>query len=327
MFTEFLKKGCSLCERLIKTADGSESILSLTHCSIFRGPFTQKWPGSVMAVFKRHILEQSDVRPSDAGGLFAELLDVEKAVRKTVKPARMNFVKFGNVTEHLHWHFIPRYLHENFQDKSPWELLNHDVKDLYQRRSESMPLPWEINQDRIFTELAQQARVQIQRRVPGFFSAALFLRPIDISLCTKFNSLPLQEIIQLARTSPAQWECLLMKRNYLDRAWDMIGGGADAKETPVAVLRREIHEEVGWSVSETKEVTRQWENGVLKGFLYVVKSTEPTWFHDKPARVLASEVDTVAFFPLLTLLDSADFSDPVQKRIAAFLAGEPDFSL
>ncbi len=161
----------------------------------------------------------------------------------------------------------------------------------------------------------------------SFFGAALFLRPTDPTERTRSLEYPLEKIAALARANPELWEALLMKRNYLDFAWDHIGGNNEIDEFPAQTLVREVWEETGWGVERFIEVCRQWKEGSLKGFLYLVKPNEIKFMHDAPPRILCDEVQTVQYFPLLHILESNNFTAPVKGRIHAFIEGKPDFNI
>jgi 8-oxo-dGTP pyrophosphatase MutT (NUDIX family) len=170
-----------------------------------------------------------------------------------------------------------------------------------------------------------------------FFGAAFFLRPIPTQKDVIENSLKchptfqgdqgLTATLELARSSPENWECLLMKRNYLDFRWDHIGGRNEFKEFPHDTMKREVSEEVGWRIKCYTEICRQWKDGVLDGFVYLVIPDEKTYQHDTPARTLCHEVDRVQYFGLLEILKSPDFKPNVKGRIQAFLKGNSDFHL
>lgn len=160
-----------------------------------------------------------------------------------------------------------------------------------------------------------------------FFGAAMFLRPKnpekriyeqaeDISLC-----------ISLAQKNPENWECLFMKRNYLDFCWDHIGGHNEVNEFPAQTMLREVQEEVGWKIKSYKEVCRQWKKGFLNGFIYVCVPEEKLFMLDTPPRVPCQEVQTVQYFNLIHILKSPDFKPNVKGRIQSLISNESDFSL
>ena len=155
----------------------------------------------------------------------------------------------------------------------------------------------------------------------------MFLRPSNIEDRPSILNLDIQKIASMARENPQNWECLLMKRNYRDFAWDHIGGHNELGEFPDQTMRREVQEEVGWNIERQLEICRQWKDGFLKGFLYLSIPSEKTYLEDNPNRTPCHEVQTIAYFNLLHLLNSGDFKSNVKGRIKAFIEGKSDFNL
>ena len=133
--------------------------------------------------------------------------------------------------------------------------------------------------------------------------------------------------LEEARCFPEDWQCLLMKRNYADFAWDSIGGNSEPQEFPLDTMQREVFEEVGWKIKDTIEVCRQWKNSVLEGFVYVSVPNECRFFDDAPPYVLCNEVACLQYFDLNVILNDGMFKSNIKNRIQAFLAKESDFSL
>ena len=283
---------------------------------MFKGPFAERWPGALMVVFKRHLREITDLNSEVHSRISAELYAFEKAIRTDTSCARINTVKFGNVCEHLHWHLIPRYSHELFAQKTSWEVAHLKSSELF--ADGQLPL---VN----YTALASQCAFMGAHKIPPHFSTALFLRPQAEHRPANFADWTLDQILETARQCPAQWECFLMQRNYKDYAWDSFGGGADANERPEQTLKREIREELGWELSAYQEVCRQWNHGLLRGFVYVAVPSEPTWFHDSPQRVECDEVKQAGYHGLPSLMESSQFLPYLRGRIQALVSRRHDF--
>ena len=58
----------------------------------------------------------------------------------------------------------------------------------------------------------------------------MFLRPTLLEQRTLVQNYDAKKIAACAREKPHEWECLLMKRNYLDFSWDHIGGHNEINE-------------------------------------------------------------------------------------------------
>ncbi len=317
-----LNDNCGLCARLRGAVSDKEFLFDGGHnLYIYKSPFAEKWPGALMAVFKRHIYEQSDIRAPDLADTLLTLVCLEKAIRKATNCKRMNMVKFANVSHHLHWHLIPRYQYENFSTKCSWELENISKDKLYSSVDENF-----FSNPKIYENIIQQAVYEINNRGSAYFGCALFIRPVDQELRKSFLSLEIDQVIKLAREKPGEWECLLMKRNYFDFAWDFIGGNCEPNEYPEFGMQREVKEEVGWTISRYKEITRQWKMGSLKGIVYLAFPDNEKYTEDEPQRIHCAEVETVKYFNLLEVLSNPAFSDSVRGRIQAFIDNKSDFS-
>jgi len=116
---------CDLCKK--NAANGDQDLLTRRgDLYFYKGPLAHKWPGHIMIVSGKHVEEMSDLNMGEAAYAFQEILRTEKFLRSLAGVTRINFVKFGNVCPHLHWHILPRYEGECHLDKNPWELLNMD---------------------------------------------------------------------------------------------------------------------------------------------------------------------------------------------------------
>ena len=54
-------------------------------------------------------LDLADATPEEQAELFLVLHDLREAIKKVFQPDWFNYSFLGNVTRHLHGHFIPRY--------------------------------------------------------------------------------------------------------------------------------------------------------------------------------------------------------------------------
>jgi diadenosine tetraphosphate (Ap4A) HIT family hydrolase/8-oxo-dGTP pyrophosphatase MutT (NUDIX family) len=334
---------CSLCTRL-RALKGSDAPLARNRwTTLFEGPFFKQWPGSLMLVSNRHVQEQTDLRPSHAREVWLDILDAERALRLTTGCQRVNFVKFGNVAAHLHWHLIPRYAEERHPTLTPWEILQAHpalketetrakAEAVYRERTQE---PWHsqgllVSREELVTREAEHFLLKANSRETGVFGAALFLRPKNAEERATANTLPLPVVLERARAEPAGWESFLMQRNYLDRSWDHFGGNGEPGEFPEETMRREVKEESGWEVGPSLEVTRQWAHGLLQGFLFLARpapqaSDAPWWMLDHPARTACDEVADARWFALDTLAAGHGVPESVAGRHRALLAGQSDF--
>ncbi|WP_186645504.1 NUDIX domain-containing protein [Fluviispira vulneris] len=317
-----LRDDCVLCQKLMKAKNENDFLFDGgNHFLVYKSPFAQKWPGALMAVYKRHIYEHSQIRGNELLDTLQSLVCLEKAIIKVTKCKRINFVKFANVANHLHWHIIPRYYKEIYLEKCSWELSDISKEDLYKNIEPN----FFVKNQNLYANLKKEYTFEIHHRESSYFGCALFLRASDKNIRNNIWKLSLDEIIKSAREKPSEWECLLMKRNYFDFAWDFIGGNSDINEFPEYTMIREVKEEVGWKILHYKEICRQWKQGTIKGFVYLAIPEEKQYMDDDPPRTPCDEVQTVKYFNLCEIINSNHFSDSVKGRIKAFIDKRSDF--
>lgn len=100
------KTECELC------ADpGGDLLWEDALCRVVRvtDAAAEAFPGFCRVVWQEHVAEMSDLSPNDAHHALDVLLATERAVRRTVRPDKINLASLGNVVPHLHWHVIPRW--------------------------------------------------------------------------------------------------------------------------------------------------------------------------------------------------------------------------
>jgi 8-oxo-dGTP pyrophosphatase MutT (NUDIX family) len=272
-----------------------------------------------MVVFRHHVRDLGEVRSPQL--TQANLLMVERAITRVLRPHRMNVVKFANACEHLHWHLVPRFDGELFPQKNAWEMPALRFDEIHHEQdgaARSLP-DGETLRELLVRELQQERESPLS----GFFSCAFFLRPVERRQWMEFACAPLERSVAAARACPEKWETLLMRRNYADFSWDHVGGRAECGEFPVAALRREVSEEIGWSDLETLEVTRQWQAGLVRGFVFAARPAGDALYSDRTPP-FNSEIAEVKFYSLAELRHDA-FPKRVRSRVEALLAGSSDF--
>jgi len=78
------------------------------------------YPGFCRVVWNEHIKEMSDLSMQMRVELMNTVFAVESAVREVMQPEKINLASLGNVTPHLHWHVIPRYLDDKHFPNPIW---------------------------------------------------------------------------------------------------------------------------------------------------------------------------------------------------------------
>ena len=111
------KTECELC------ADpGGELLWEDALCRVVRvtDPTVAAFPGFCRVVWHEHVTEMSDLAPDHAHHALNILLATERAVRRTVRPDKINLASLGNVVAHLHWHVIPRWTDDSHFPAPIW---------------------------------------------------------------------------------------------------------------------------------------------------------------------------------------------------------------
>ena len=100
--------GCDLCRLLAAPAEGvviwSDDQLSVIAVE------DAEYPGFTRVVWNAHVKEMTDLDAAERGRAMDVVFAVESAQRAVMAPEKINLASFGNMTPHVHWHVIPRYL-------------------------------------------------------------------------------------------------------------------------------------------------------------------------------------------------------------------------
>ncbi len=67
------------------------------------------WPGLVRIIWNEHVAELSDLSESDSQDLMTAVRQVERVLRDTLAPDKVNVASLGNQVPHLHVHIVPRW--------------------------------------------------------------------------------------------------------------------------------------------------------------------------------------------------------------------------
>ncbi|USX21446.1 HIT family protein [Oxalobacteraceae bacterium OTU3REALA1] len=99
---------CDLCRLLAAPAEGvviwSDDQLSVIAVE------DAEYPGFTRVVWNAHVKEMTDLDAAERGRVMEVVFAVESAQRAVMAPEKINLASFGNMTPHVHWHVIPRYL-------------------------------------------------------------------------------------------------------------------------------------------------------------------------------------------------------------------------
>jgi len=88
----------------------------------------QAYPGFCRVVLKRHVKEMTDLAPAERTRFMNAVFSTEAALREILNPHKVNLASLGNLTQHLHWHVIPRHQADRHFPRPIWaEPLRSDV--------------------------------------------------------------------------------------------------------------------------------------------------------------------------------------------------------
>lgn len=108
---------CELCQQ-----PGGEVLWQDERCRVVRvgGADGEHFPGFCRVIWRDHVREMSDLSAADQRHVFNLVLATEIALRKTVRPDKINLASFGNMVPHVHWHVIPRWRDDSHFPGAIW---------------------------------------------------------------------------------------------------------------------------------------------------------------------------------------------------------------
>lgn len=117
---------CPLCERVEKTKKNEYPFLiqEFKHSYLYLGEH-QYYKGYCVLVTKGHYREMTDVPEKIRDELFQEMMKAHAVIQKVFQPKKMNMCSLGNVVDHVHWHFFPRYADDPNFKNPPWLQMQH----------------------------------------------------------------------------------------------------------------------------------------------------------------------------------------------------------
>src|ERR1019366_5490333 len=78
------------------------------------------YTGFCRVIWNAHVREMTDLAEAERQHCMRVVLAVEQALRNVRNPHKINLASFGNMTPHLHWHVIPRYMHDAHFPQPVW---------------------------------------------------------------------------------------------------------------------------------------------------------------------------------------------------------------
>ncbi|QRX84917.1 HIT family protein [Glaciimonas sp. PAMC28666] len=108
---------CALC-----AGDGGEILFRTDKYRVVLVDDNQ-YPGFCRVVWHEHVKEMTDLSAADRDVFMQAVWRVEQVLRAVMQPEKINLACFGNMTPHLHWHVIPRYLDDVHFPQPVWGTL------------------------------------------------------------------------------------------------------------------------------------------------------------------------------------------------------------
>jgi diadenosine tetraphosphate (Ap4A) HIT family hydrolase len=105
---------CELC-----ASNGGELLWRDGFCRIV-GVADADYPGFCRVVLQRHVREMTDLAAEERMRLMDAVFATEGALRELMRPDKVNLASLGNVTQHLHWHVIPRFHDDRHFPQPVW---------------------------------------------------------------------------------------------------------------------------------------------------------------------------------------------------------------
>lgn len=98
----------------------------------------QNFYGRTFIIFKKHVTDLLELSDEEMNDFTNDMKKVAKAIKKSLKPDKLNYAILGNKIEHLHWHVYPRYKNDGRWGKNPWSdeekiLTEKEYKDIVKK--------------------------------------------------------------------------------------------------------------------------------------------------------------------------------------------------
>jgi len=78
------------------------------------------YPGYCRIELLAHVKEMTDLDAGQRSHIMSVVFATGQAIRKVLKPTKINLASLGNKTPHVHWHVIPRFENDRHFPNSHW---------------------------------------------------------------------------------------------------------------------------------------------------------------------------------------------------------------
>jgi diadenosine tetraphosphate (Ap4A) HIT family hydrolase len=105
--------GCAFCDD-----EGGLPLWRDARCRVVLAE--EPFAGFCRVIWNAHVREMTDLADADRAHLLTVVLAVESSLRARLAPFKMNLASLGNVTPHVHWHVIPRFVDDSHFPQPVW---------------------------------------------------------------------------------------------------------------------------------------------------------------------------------------------------------------
>jgi len=96
------------------------------------------YPGFCRVIWNGHVKEMTDLAASERSHIMEVVWQVELAQRDVMRPEKINVASLGNMTPHVHWHVIPRYLDDAHFPHPVWAAAQRTTPPALQQARHSL---------------------------------------------------------------------------------------------------------------------------------------------------------------------------------------------
>ena len=105
---------CPLCD-----SDGGRLLFSDRHLRVIAVDDSD-YPGFTRVIWHDHVAEMTDLAPADRDREMYAVYTIERVLRDSLAPDKVNLAAFGTMVPHLHWHIIPRWVGDRHYPYAYW---------------------------------------------------------------------------------------------------------------------------------------------------------------------------------------------------------------
>ncbi len=105
---------CELCDQL-----GGEVLWQDERCRVLLVD-DPDYPGFCRVIWHEHVREMTDLSNEGRQHLMSVVFAAEETLREAMKPDKINLASLGNMTPHIHWHVIPRFVDDKHFPAPIW---------------------------------------------------------------------------------------------------------------------------------------------------------------------------------------------------------------